>query len=288
MSATLLEREDLQTLTGSVNAVDSVERARQEPTTSPSARPVTTRKSAPVRRSIGRSFGRSLGTWTAIILSVLLLGTFGGPLLRRVWGGFNPMAQKTVDRTGPALLAAITGLHDYRAAEGTFQVTVDIEKDAKWLPAAIRGEHVVLNAVGHVDAGVDLSNLGPESVAVEPKTGAVSVTLPHATLHQPELDLAASKIVQHKRGILDRLGSTFGDPPATDRAVYGIAESKLRTAAQASDLTLRAEINTRQMLVAFAKGLGHDNVTINFAPSVPPGVDSQAARQPAQRRQRQV
>lgn len=217
-------------------------------------------KLAPVRRAVGRSFGK----WAAICLAVVMIGAFGGPLVRRLWSGWDPMGQRTVDRTGPALLAAITDLHDYRAAEGTYQVTVDVEKDAKWLPAAIRGERVVLNAVGHVDAGVDFSKLDASSITVDASTKAVTITLPPATLRDAEVDLSSSRVVQHKRGLLDRLGSAFGDAPAADQAVYRLAEDKLQAAAEASDLVSRAEANTRQMLTAFARGLGHENVTVVF------------------------
>ncbi len=241
----------------------------------------TTRQALPQRAPLRTALVRSVGKWFAICLSVVMIAAFGGPLLRRVWSGFNPMAQKTVDRTGPALLAAISDMHDYRAAEGTFQVTVDVEKDAKWLPSAIRGERVVLNAVGHVDAGVDLSQLNSTSVVVDPATKGVTITLPHATLRASQVDLVASKIVQHKRGLLDRLGSTFGDAPSTDRAIYQLAEKKLDTAAKSSDLVNRAETNTRKMLIVFARGLGHENVSITFAApgvSVASGAVPQAAR----------
>ena len=100
---------------------------------------------------------------------------------------------------------------------------------------------------------------------VDPATKAVNITLPHATARKAELDLAGSTVVQHKRGLFDRLGSTFGGAPSTDRSIYQLAETKLQAAAAASDLVDRAEINTRQMLTALARGLGHESVTITFA-----------------------
>jgi hypothetical protein len=244
---------------------------------------VAPQKSAHEREpKAGKSrLSRSLDKWVAIGLTMLMLGAFGGPLLRRMWNGIDPFAQKTVDHTGPTLLESITELHDYRAAEGTFNVVVDVEKDAKWLPAAIRGERVVLNAVGHVDAGVDFATLDAQAIVIDPKTNGVTITLPHAALRKAQLDLGASKVLQHKRGVLDRLGSAFGDAPATDRKIYQLAETKLDAAAQASDLVARAETNTRLMLSAFARGLGHSNVTIKFAvpgESVAPGTASPAAR----------
>jgi Protein of unknown function (DUF4230) len=213
----------------------------------------------PIRTAIGRSIGR----W--LVLGALGLGLVlvGGSLLSRL-ADFNPLATKTVDRSEPALLSAINDMHTYQAASGEFQVVVDIEKDAKWLPSAIRGERVVLLAQGSVDAGVDLGSLGPRSIATDATTGAITITLPHATLGQAHVDLNASTIVRHDRGLFDRLGSTFGDASQTDNAAYVLAEAKLHKAAVDSKLLAKAETNTADMLRQLATGLGHAAVTVRF------------------------
>lgn len=46
---------------------------------------------------------------------------------------------QTRDRSGPALLKSLQDMHRYEAAVGNFQVVVDLEKDAAFLPDAIRG-----------------------------------------------------------------------------------------------------------------------------------------------------
>ncbi len=215
---------------------------------------------APVRTALGRSFGKwlALGTMGVVLLVV------GGPLLSMLVNRFNPLAVRTVDRSGPTLLTAISDMHTYQAASGEFQVVVDIEKDAKWLPSAIRGERVVLLAQGSVDAGVDLGAIGPRSIATDPKTGAVTITIPHATLGEAHVDLKASTVVRHDRGLFDRLGSTFGDASQTDNNAFVLAEAKLHKAAVDSKLLDKAETNTAQMLRQLVTGLGHNQVTVHF------------------------
>jgi hypothetical protein len=220
----------------------------------------TAPRRAPIRTALGRSFGK----WLALGAMGLALLVAGGPLLSMLANRFNPLATKTVDRSGPALLTAITDMHTYQAASGEFQVVVDLEKDAKWIPSALRGERVVLLAQGSVDAGVDLGSIGPRSIATDATTGAVTITIPHATLGKAHVDLQASKIVRHDRGLFDRIGSTFGDASQTDNTAFVLAEAKLQSAAVDSKLQANAETNTANMLRQLIIGLGHTQVTVQF------------------------
>ncbi len=220
----------------------------------------TAPRRAPFRTALGSSFGK----WLALGAMGLALLVAGGPLLLMLASRFNPLVTKTVDRSGPALLTAITDMHTYQAASGEFQVVVDLEKDARWLPSAVRGERVVLLAQGSVDAGVDLGSIGPRSISTDATTGAVTITIPHATLGKAHVDLKASKIVRHDRGLFDRIGSTFGDASQTDNTAFVLAEAKLQSAAVDSTLQAKAEANTAHMLRQLIIGLGHPEVTVNF------------------------
>jgi Protein of unknown function (DUF4230) len=223
------------------------------------ARPAA--KRSPARSAFGRSVGRSIGKWTALATVFAVLAFVAVP---RLWRGFNPMASKKVDRTQPALLSAISNLSDYRAASAQFTVVVDIEDDAKWLPAAVRGERTVLLASGSVDAGVDLSGLGASSITIDEVTKSVVLRLPHAKLRKAELDLGNTTVVQHKRGILDRVGSAFGDAPKGENRALKLAQTKLENAAKASTVLAVAETNTTTMMTSLVRGLGYNTVRIEF------------------------
>jgi hypothetical protein len=229
------------------------------------------RRAAPLRRAAGRSFGK----WSAIGL-VALAGIAAliasGALL---WSRLDLFGERTVDRTGPTLLAAVQDLHTYEAASGRFQVLVDIEKDAKWMPSVIRGERTLLSAEGTVTAGVDFASLAEGNIAVDPATGVTKLTLPHATLSAPHLDLATSRVVARKRGALDRIGAALGDAPS-DIDVYRIAEGKIAAAARGSDLVAKAEANTEAMLRALANGLGHTDVKVVFVNPIAAGLAANA------------
>ncbi|HEX7276791.1 MAG TPA: DUF4230 domain-containing protein [Acidimicrobiales bacterium] len=179
----------------------------------------------------------------------------------------NPFSSRTIDRTQPALLQAMEDLSDYHAAAGNFQVLVDSEKDAKFLPSVIRGERTVYSAAGSVDATVDFSDLDAQAIVVSEDRRSVTISLPPPTLGEPQLDLENSQVVSRDRGLLDRLGSVFSDSPTGEQELQLAAQEKMRAAAAASDLGARAEQNTRKMLEALLGSLGFTTVTVNFVPS---------------------
>jgi hypothetical protein len=179
----------------------------------------------------------------------------------------NPFSSRTIDRTQPALLQAMEDLSEYHAAAGNFQVLVDSERDAKWLPSVIRGERTVYSAAGSVDASVDFSRLESGAIVVSEDRRSVTVSLPPPTLGEPVLDLDNSMVVSRDRGLLDRLGSVFSDSPTGERALQVAAQDKMRAAAAASDLPTRAEENTRKMLESLLGSLGFTSVTVTFVPN---------------------
>jgi hypothetical protein len=222
-------------------------------------------RARPLRAALARAFGK----WLALVLAFGAVVMLGGPRLLSFFHNSQPFAERTVDRTPPAILQALTDLHDYRAASATFDIVVDVEKDARWMPAALRGERKVMMARGSVDAGVDLDGLDASAVAVDPITKAITITLPHASVRRPALDLASTRMVVHQRGLLDRIGSAVGSAPSSDKPMLSLAETKLADAARASDVTTRAEQNTRAMITALVNGLGHANVRVMFADAKP-------------------
>ena len=236
------------------------------PVLSPERETITMSRDVPpivYGRRKGRGFLGGAVRLTAVVVAVLL-GWVGlhhlGDLLPD-WG--NPFHTEEVDRTGPAVLKALADLHEYRAATGSYQVMVDIEKDAKYIPGFLKGERTLFLAQGSVDAGVDFSALGPESVSVAADR-SVTITLPHAQLSRPMLDTAASHVVDRDRGLLDRIGSVFSDSPTGEQGLYAAAEPKLRAAADESGLVPKADENTTQMLTRLLGALGFDKVSVVF------------------------
>jgi len=203
---------------------------------------------------------------------VLLAGAVLGFIVLAGWLGDllpglgNPFSEKTVDRSGPALLNSIRTLSDFRAATGHFEVIVDVEKDTRFVPDQLKGERILFVAVGEVDAGVDFSELKGDAVVVSEDRRSVTLELPPPRYHEPELDLDRSRVYDRDRGVINRLQSLFGDDTGTDPEVYRLAEDKLAAAARGrSGLLVRARRNTRLMLTGLLRALGFTEIEIRFA-----------------------
>jgi hypothetical protein len=167
----------------------------------------------------------------------------------------NPFATDTVDRSGPALLKAVRDLSEYHAAEGDFQVIVDLEKDVAWVPDVLAGSHTLFVARGSVSAFVDLGTLSDKALTVDTEKKTVEVRLPPAKLAKPNLDHESTYIYSQERGVLDDIESMVG--PQDQREFFLLAEKKISEGATNAGLTTRAERNTRQMLTGMFTSLGY-------------------------------
>ena len=179
----------------------------------------------------------------------------------------NPLGTKTVDRSQPALLQALEDLSEYRAASGNFQVIVDLEKDAKFIPAFIRGQRTPFVGAGSVDAVVDFSGLDQRAITVSDDRRSVTIAVPQPRLTEATVNPDQSHVVSRERGLLDRIGGVFSDSPTSERQLYLLAEDRMEVAARESDLIRRAEQNTTAMLQTMVRSLGFEGVTVAFQPN---------------------
>ena len=184
-----------------------------------------------------------------------------------VIGPLNPFGTDTKDRSQPVLLKSLQDLSDYHAATANMQVVVDVEQDAKLLPSFIKGERTLFIAAGNVDAAVDFKALAkdPDAVKVSKDRRSVELTLPAPRLLEPQLDPDRSRVYDRDRGVLDRVEDALSDRPGDEQPLYQLAEDKLAAAAAADPKLLQtAERNTRSMLEGLLRGLGFENIKINF------------------------
>jgi hypothetical protein len=174
----------------------------------------------------------------------------------------NPLREQVVDRSRPALMLALSDLDDYHAAQGTYQVVVDLERDVPYVPSIVKGERTTYLAAGTVDGVVDFSALGAGAVQIQGE--AVTITLPAPRLGEAAVDLENSRVVSRDRGVLDRISGALSDSPTSERDVALLAEDKLQDAAASSDLLRRTQDNTRDMLTGLARSFGYSDVTVLF------------------------
>ncbi|WRZ88866.1 DUF4230 domain-containing protein [Streptomyces sp. NBC_01007] len=204
--------------------------------------------------------------WAKVVSAfvLVLVVLFAGLRLAVLPGLRDVFGTESHDNSGPALLKSIQDMSRYNAASGNFQVVVDLEKDAKYLPDAIRGTRTLYVGAGTVDAYVDLGRIGQKDVTVNGDRTSATLRLPHAALGKPALDPDHSYAVSKQRGLLDRIGDVFSDNPNDERAVQRLAAKHIGKAAQDSRLTARAEANTTGMLEGLLRSLGFKEVTVTY------------------------
>ncbi|MFG2985530.1 DUF4230 domain-containing protein [Streptomyces sp. NPDC048258] len=204
-------------------------------------------------------WGRIAAGLVVVVVLIVLVERFS--LVPGIGGLFG---EDTRDRSGPVLLKSLQDMHRYEAAVGNFQVVVDLEKDAAFLPDAIRGTRTLYVGAGTVGGYVDLGGLGERNVTVNGDRTKASIRLPHAVLGTAALDPDRSYAVSKQRGLLDRIGDLFSDNPAGEQAVQKLAAQHIDEAARDSGLAERAEKNTTSMLDGLLRSLGFREVTVAY------------------------
>lgn len=195
----------------------------------------------------------------------------GAAVLVLVWVGigaspFSPPAPQATDDTGPVMLHSIQELRRYVPAQGAFEVAVVLREGYPKVPTWVYGYEGVLVAHGTVDTYVDLSGLAADALTVSADRRAVSVRLPAPQLAPPTIDHRRSQVVDSDGGIVNAVAEAFDGKADRTQELYRAAETKISTAAAASDLTLRAERNTEEMMRSIGTSLGFETVDVTFRP----------------------
>ena len=227
---------------------------RPTPSAASSAPPVVVRERAPwlVRLLFGL-----LAVLGLVVVLVLLLGRLVS------LPDLNPFDEKTTDRSQPVLLKSVRDLARFTAAEGTFQVVIDSQRDRDNVPDFLVNDRTLFVASGTVEATVDFSALGKGAVTVVDKD-TVKIKLPPPDLQRPSLDASKSYVYSQQRGLVNRLGDALGSGDDDQQELYSLAQKRIAAAATDAELTDRAETNTRSTLEGLMGSLGYDNVTVTF------------------------
>jgi hypothetical protein len=202
--------------------------------------------------------------WLAGALAVLLLLVLGGQITN-IWPKWaNPFAEEQTDRSQPPLLQSVRDLSRYVAAEGNFQVVIDLERNRRYVPEFLLNERTLLVGAGRVEAYVDFAAIADGAVTESADRKSAEIRLPAPQLGEPSLDLENSYVFAEERGLLNRLGEVFGGDPNRQRDAYQLAEERIAAAARDAGLVKRAEENTRKMLEGLLRSLGYTTVTVTF------------------------
>ncbi|WP_250029100.1 DUF4230 domain-containing protein [Paractinoplanes maris] len=176
----------------------------------------------------------------------------------------NPFADKTTDRSQPVLLQSMRDLSRYVAADGTFQVIVDLQESKENIPDFLVNRRTLFVGSGTVEQYVEFGSLAEGALQVDEDNKTVTITLPPPQQSTAALDMQKSYVVAEERGLFNRIGDAFRSDPGKQQQVYALAQQRITEAARSSGLDERARQNTERMLESLFTRLGYSTVTVTF------------------------
>ena len=220
----------------------------------------------PSEPSAGRRSGLVRVVAFAAAVFALLVGMCLGLRAINVLPEFsNPFGDKQTDRSQPVLLQSMRDLSRFVAADGTFQVIVDLQESKENIPDFLVNQRTLFVGSGSVEAYVDFGALAEDAITINTDDDTVQIRLPAPQLTQAALDMERSYVVAEERGLLNRIGDAFSSDPSQQQRVYAEAQRRITEAARGSGLDQRARENTQKMLVSLLARLGYQSVTVTYA-----------------------
>jgi hypothetical protein len=191
-----------------------------------------------------------------IILVILLLGAIAVafPAVEDALGGIaNFVHGETVTRnvTVP-IVERIQNLKELKTVRYNFSNIVQSEVEMPTLLESLYGDNIVMVAVGHIEAGIDLAQLTPEDLTVNENT--LTITLPAPHILTCYIDEQQSEVVERNQGVFSSTGVEL------DNAVRRFALEQFLDMALEDGILLDAATEgalTVRQLVEF--GLGDDS-----------------------------
>jgi hypothetical protein len=197
---------------------------------------------------------------------VLLVAMCLGLRAINVLPGFdNPFSDRETDRSQPVLLQSMRDLSRFVAADGTFQVIVDLQENKENIPDFLVNQRTLFVGSGSVEAYVEFGSLAEDAITINNDDDTVQIRLPAPQLSQAALDMERSYVVAEERGLLNRIGDAFRSDPSQQERVYAEAQRRITEAARSSGLDQRARENTQKMLQSLLARLGYQSVTVTYA-----------------------
>ncbi|MEV4637812.1 DUF4230 domain-containing protein [Actinoplanes sp. NPDC049548] len=218
----------------------------------------------PPERSPGIGGFARVVVFTGVVFAVIVAMCLGLRAINVLPSFDNPFADKTTDRSQPVLLQSMRDLSRYVAADGSFQVIVDLQDNKENIPDFLLNKRTLFVGAGTVEEYVDFGQLSSSALTVDEENKSVQIKLPPPQQGQAALDMQRSYVVAEERGLLNRIGDAFSSNPDQQQRVYQQAQQRITEAARASGLDQRARDNTEKMLTSLFERLGYTKVTVEF------------------------
>jgi hypothetical protein len=205
----------------------------------------------------GGGFGTTLVlAFVIVVLSVALgvgISRFGFMERIPVVGPFLFEEQPTQTTTGPVVVEGIQDLNQLATVRWTESVPITKESGGTELEQFFFGERVLLIAVGEVEAGVNLADIGEDDVQVNGDS---------VTIQLPEPEILSTRLNEEETRVYDRDFSLLNLRPDDDLVEEAREQAliEVEEAARKNGILGYAESNAENSIRAFVTSLGFEEV----------------------------
>jgi hypothetical protein len=189
-----------------------------------------------------------------LVFITLIIAMIGGlavvlVLFGQAGGMFDFVSNPTYNINATVVLERIQRLSVLTTTRYNFSSLVISQREMPDILAGLYGESLVLVAVGHVTAGVDLAQLTEDDISLE--NGVLTLRLPPPTLQDCFLNEGSSYVVSRDTGIFNRAAPNL-DTEARRFAVRRFVEDAadqniLDTAREQAQITIAEFLNLVQL-----------------------------------------
>jgi hypothetical protein len=208
----------------------------------------------------GRGSGLAILVILCLLLGAVVLGVFVHGA-RSGWPG--KLASAIAGRSlsvvsAPDVIDRIQRLNRLETVKYSLDTVVEGAESSPVLPDALAGDKLLMIVHGSTVAGVDLSQLKPESVQITEGTDgrSIQLTLPPSQVFQTTVDETRTRVYSRDTGIFVRAD------PNLESATRAKAQTELQQAALSDGILDAAAKNARVAITAMLQGLGFVHVQV--------------------------
>jgi len=123
--------------------------------------------------------------FTGVVFALIVAFCLGLRAINVLPSFDNPFSGKTTDRSQPVLLQSMRDLSRYVAADGSFQVIVDLQENKDNVPEFLLNKRTLFVGSGTVEEYVDFSSIGQDAIKVDNEKNTVQITSRHRSSPRP-------------------------------------------------------------------------------------------------------
>ena len=204
------------------------------------------------------------GAWFGVLLSLVLGAVALGMFVHHARSGIaGKLAAMITGRplmivSAPDVVEKIERLNRLETVKYSLDTVVEGNESSAVLPDVIAGDRLLMIVHGETIAGVDMSQLKPDSVQIkeEPDGRSITLVLPASEVFQTSIDNAKTRVYQRDTGIFVKAD------PNLESTVRTRAQGELQQAALSDGILDAAGKNARATVSAMLEGLGFTHVDV--------------------------